>query len=123
MFKAIENTCGGGTHTRMYDDDPFNNLCFKDKEKIYHKINFEDGSNSTICCIYDKTNNRFLYNNKTYRSLGNWCKDHKKTINPIMKRSAEDVWKECKIWNKVDNKWISINKIYKKQGNTYIKQY
>lgn len=126
MFKVIETTSGGGEHIRMYDINPTKNMkmCFKDKEKIYHKIRFDDGSNSTICCIYDKMNNCLLYKDKIYRSLGNWCKDHKRSINPFMERSGEDAWKECKIWNKEHNKWISVNKIYKKdEWNNYIKKY
>lgn len=123
MFKVVEATSGGGHHIRMYDTDPTRNMkiCFEDKEKIYHKIRFNDGSNSTICCVYDKMNNYLLYKDKIYRSLSTWCKDHKKSIKPDINPSTNG-WKECKIWNKNKNKWISINKIYKKQGNTYIKK-
>jgi|TARA_B110000116_G_C16610320_1_gene479109 hypothetical protein len=125
-YNIVETTSYGGKHIRICDINPTRNLktCFKDKEKIYHKIRFNDGSDSTICCIYNETRNCLLFKDKIYRSLDRWCKDHKRSANPIRDKNDTDAWGECKIWNEEHKKWISVNKIYKREGwNNYIKIY
>jgi hypothetical protein len=75
--------------------------CFKDGQLIRHTISMRK---NTWTGKYNSSRNVIIYNNKEYKSLSGFARDHYIIVYP--ERDPEsNGWKECKYY--IDGKWCS----------------
>ncbi len=74
-------------------------LCMLHNDKLKHTI----GKNDTWEFYYDKLKNKFIYNNKSYKTMNSITQLHYTTSNPN-RTVSNNAWWECYIFR--NNTWI-----------------